>query len=165
MKYFQEAVKEFLYLYKYGMLPRGDVFSVYYPKLLKESVALFRLFYYAKDFEVFYKTALWARIYINEGQFICALYNAVIRRPDTLYIQLPPLYEVYPYAFFNSEVLEKAHHVKFYGKLGKENRSLKLFYLEFFKRSIGLRLSTIFLKFNLLIMKYQRLKDCFVSLR
>lgn len=113
----QDAVKEFLYLYKYGMLPRGDIFSVYYPKILKESVALFRVLYYAKDFDVFYKTALWARIYINEGQFVCALYNAVMQRPDTVYIQLPPLYEMYPYSFFNSEVLEKAHHAKVFGKL------------------------------------------------
>ncbi|KAK2586862.1 hypothetical protein KPH14_009800 [Odynerus spinipes] len=113
----QDAVKEFLYLYKYGMLPRGEVFSVYYPKLLKESVALYRLFYYAKDFDVFYKTALWARVYINEGQFVCAFYNAVIRRPDTVYIQLPPIYEMYPYAFFNTEVIEKAHHAKTFGKL------------------------------------------------
>ncbi|XP_015177942.1 PREDICTED: arylphorin subunit beta-like [Polistes dominula] len=116
----QDAVKEFLYLYKHGMLPRGNVFSVYYPKVLKESIALFRLFYYAKDFDVFYKTALWARIYINEGQFAYALYNAVIRRPDTVYIQLPPLYEMYPYAFFNSEVLQKANHAKVFGKLDSQ---------------------------------------------
>lgn len=113
----QDAVKEFLYLYKYGMLPRGEIFSAFYPKVLRESVALYRLFYYAKDFDTFYKTALWARIYVNEGQFVYALYNAVIRRPDTFYIQLPPLYEMYPYVFFNTEVLEKAHHAKTFGKL------------------------------------------------
>ncbi|KAG7210289.1 hypothetical protein KM043_011833 [Ampulex compressa] len=110
------VVKDFLYLYEHGMLPRGEVFSVYYPKLLKESEALFRLFYYAKDFDTFYKTAAWARIYVNEGSYVYALYNAVIRRPDTIYIQLPAPYEMYPYAFFNSEVLEKAHHAKLFGK-------------------------------------------------
>ncbi|EFN82403.1 arylphorin subunit alpha [Harpegnathos saltator] len=111
------AVKDFLYLYKYGMLPRGELYSPYYPKLRKETEALFRLFYYAKDFEIFYKTALWARIYINEMQFGEALYTAVIRREDTKFIQLPPPYEMYPYAFFNAEVLEKAHHAKLFGKL------------------------------------------------
>ncbi|KAI4501389.1 hypothetical protein M0802_003266 [Mischocyttarus mexicanus] len=112
----QNAVKQFLQLYKHGMLPRGSVFSIYYPELLRESVALFRLFYYAKDFDVFYKTALWARIYVNEGQFTYALYNAVFHRPDTVYIQLPSLYEVYPHAFFNAEVLQKAKHAKIFGK-------------------------------------------------
>lgn len=81
-------------------------------------LALFKLFYAANDFNVFYMTALWARVYVNEGQFIFALYNAVLRRPDTKYLQLPQPYEMYPYAFFNSEVLEKAHHPKIYGKLG-----------------------------------------------
>ncbi|XP_029035145.1 hexamerin-like [Osmia bicornis bicornis] len=116
----QDAVKEFMYMYKNGMLPRGEMFSPYYPKLLKEMVALFRLFYYANDFDTFYNTALWARIYVNEGQFYFALCNAVIRRPDTKYIQLPPPYEMYPYAYFNSEVLEKAHHAKVFGKLDSQ---------------------------------------------
>ncbi|CAK9828072.1 unnamed protein product [Anthophora retusa] len=110
------AVKEFLYMFKNGMLPRGELFSLYYPKMLEEMQALYKLFYTAKNFEVFYKTALWARNNVNEGQFFFALYNAVIRRPDTEYIQLPPPYEIYPYFFFNSEVLEKAHHVKVFGK-------------------------------------------------
>ncbi|XP_068986396.1 hexamerin-like [Bombus flavifrons] len=108
------AVKEFLYMYKNGMLPRGEVFSLYYPYLLKEMVALFRLFYYANDFETFYKTALWARNNINEGEYIIAFYNAVIRRQDTKFIQLPPPYELCPYLFFNSEVLQKSHHTSLF---------------------------------------------------
>ncbi|XP_076180888.1 hexamerin 70a isoform X2 [Ptiloglossa arizonensis] len=103
-------------MYENGMLQRGGIFSVYYPKLLKEMVALFNLFYNANDFDTFYKTALWARIYINEDQFVFALYNAVIRRPDTKYIQLPSPYELCPYNFFNSEVLEKAHHPKIFNQ-------------------------------------------------
>lgn len=101
------------------MLPRGELSSLYYPKLRKETEALFRLFYYAKDFDTFYKTALWARVYINEMQFGEALYTAVTLREDTKFIQLPPPYEMYPYGFFNSEVLQKAHHAKLFGKLGK----------------------------------------------
>lgn len=112
-------MKDFLYMYKYGMLPRGEICSAYYPKLMKETEALFRLFYHAKDFDTFYKTALWARIYINQMQFGEALFMAVILREDTKFIQLPPPYELYPYTFFNSEVLEKAHHAKLYGKLGE----------------------------------------------
>ncbi|XP_043262248.1 uncharacterized protein LOC122403032 [Colletes gigas] len=106
------AAMKFLSVYKSGMLGRGEMFSVYYPKLQKEMAALFDLFYYANDFEVFYKTALWARANVNEGQFTFALYNAVMKRPDTKYIQLPPPYELYPYYFFNSEVLNKVHHPK-----------------------------------------------------
>ncbi|XP_076243329.1 hexamerin 70a [Calliopsis andreniformis] len=110
------VVEEFLDMYKHGMLARGDIFSMFYPKILNEMEALFKLFYAANDFDIFYKTALWARINVNEGQFIFALYNAVLKRPDTKYIQLPPPYEMYPYGFFNAEVLEKAHHAKLFSQ-------------------------------------------------
>lgn len=115
---FQAAVKEFLSIYKHGMLPRGELFSLYYPQLLREMSALFKLFYHAKDFDIFFKTALWAKNNINEAQYIYSLYTAVITRPDTKFIQLPPLYEMCPYFFFNSEVLQKANHALIFGKLG-----------------------------------------------
>lgn len=119
-------MKNFLYLYEYGMLPRGELNTVYYPRHLKETEALLRLFYYAKDFDTFYKTASWARINVNEMQYTYAFYIAVTRREDTKFIQLPPLYELYPYAFFNSEVLKKANHAKIFGKLGEMMLEIKL---------------------------------------
>lgn len=112
-------MKNFLQLYEYGVLARGEINSIYYPKHLKETEALFRLFYYAKDFDTFYKTALWARVYMNEMQYMYAIFIAIIRREDTKFIQLPPIYEMYPYAFFNSEVLKKAQHAKLFGKPGE----------------------------------------------
>ncbi|XP_011305212.1 arylphorin subunit alpha [Fopius arisanus] len=117
----KDAVNHFIELYKFGFLPRGEIFSLYYPKQLEEMRSLFKLFFYSKDFETFYKTALWARNNINEGQFFCALYQAVIRRPDTVFIQLPPPYEFYPYAFFNTEVIEAAKNAKIYNKLTESN--------------------------------------------
>lgn len=57
-------------------------------------------------------------------QFGEALYIAVMLRNDTKFLQLPPPYEMYPYGFFNSEVLEKAHHAKLFGKLGKIQSNL-----------------------------------------
>lgn len=118
----QTAVKDFLYLYKYGTLPRGEIFSPYYPQLMKETKALFHLLYYAKDFDTFYKTALWARVHMNEMQFGEAMYTALTRREDTKFINMPPPYEMYPYMFFNSEVLHRAQHAKVFGKHG-EHRS------------------------------------------
>ncbi|KYN32236.1 Arylphorin subunit alpha [Trachymyrmex septentrionalis] len=115
------AVKNFLYLYEHGMLPRGELNSMYYPKLRKETEALFRLLYYAKDFDTFYKTALWARIYMNEMQFREAMYTAVTLRNDTRFIQLPSPYEMCPHQFFNSEVLKKAHHAKLFGEHSKND--------------------------------------------
>ncbi|KAF2901634.1 hypothetical protein ILUMI_04559 [Ignelater luminosus] len=94
------------------MLPKDEVFSVFYEYHLKQAVALFKLFYYAKDFETFYKTAVWARYYVNQGMFLYSFSVALIHRPDTYQMVLPPIYEIYPYYFFNTEVIQKAQHYK-----------------------------------------------------
>lgn len=108
--------KEFLYRFKLGMLRRGALFSVYYKEHREELRSLFKLFYYAKDFTTFYKTACWARLYMNEGMFVMALTTAVMYRADCKHIALPPMYEVYPQLFFNNEIIQDAHRIKMTGK-------------------------------------------------
>lgn len=56
-----EAVKEFVTLYTHGMLGFDELFTVIDEDLVKEARALFNVFYYAKDWDTFYKTMLWAR--------------------------------------------------------------------------------------------------------
>ncbi|XP_015604511.1 arylphorin subunit alpha [Cephus cinctus] len=118
-----KCVQEFMERYRYGMLPRGQVDSIYYQNILEETKCLFFVFYHAKNFDTFYKTAAWARVHINEGVFTYAFYLAVIHRPDTAYIQLPAPYEMNPYYFFNNEIMEKAHHAKFFGNLEHQGPS------------------------------------------
>lgn len=94
------------------MLPRGQIFSVFQQEQLKQAIALYKLFYYAKDFETFYKTAVWARQYINEGIYVYAISVAIVHREDTQGIVLPAIYEIYPNYFFNSEVIQKVRQYK-----------------------------------------------------
>ncbi|XP_034944756.1 LOW QUALITY PROTEIN: arylphorin subunit alpha [Chelonus insularis] len=103
------VVREFLYRFKLGFLRRGALFSVFYEEHREELRILFKLFYTAKDFSTFYKTACWCRHYMNQGMFITALSTAVMYRPDCKYIVLPPMYEVYPHLFFDNEVIQEAH--------------------------------------------------------
>lgn len=56
-----EAAKEFVTLYNHGMLDFDEIFTVLNEDLVKEVTALFNLFYYAADWDTFYKTMLWAR--------------------------------------------------------------------------------------------------------
>lgn len=56
-----EAAKEFIKLYNHGMLGFDELFTVMDEDLVKEVQALFNVFYYAKDWDTFYKTMLWAR--------------------------------------------------------------------------------------------------------
>lgn len=108
----KKAVEEFLALYKTGFLPKNVPFSIFYERQREEAVALFHLFYYAKDFDTFYKTAAWARVYMNEGQFLYSYYIALIHRPDTKGVVLPAPYEAWPDLFSESTVWQKIFRIK-----------------------------------------------------
>ena len=95
---------DFLTLYKNGMLKKDAIFTYYNQEMREEMMLLYRLFYFAKDFNTFYKTACWARIYLNPALFTTAFTTAVIYRDDTKYIRLPAIYEIYPNMFFDSKV-------------------------------------------------------------
>lgn len=110
-----EAVTEFLNFYRSGMLPRGEVFSIMNEIHRRQVIALFHLFYYAKDWSSFYEVATFARLNVNEGMFVYALTVAVLHRKDMTGIVLPPPYEVYPFYFFNYDVIRKAQQYKTLG--------------------------------------------------
>ncbi|CRL07340.1 CLUMA_CG020319, isoform A [Clunio marinus] len=113
-----EAVKEFVRLYNHGLLGFEEIFTVLNEEQSHEVNALFNIFYYAKDWETFYKVMVWARFHVNEGMFIYALTTAIYHRPDFVGIELPAIYEIYPYYFFHAEVLQKAHQYKMQGFYG-----------------------------------------------
>ncbi|XP_046991407.1 hexamerin-like [Schistocerca americana] len=100
------------YYVDYGFLPRGEVFSIYYEKNFYQAKALFELFYYAKDFDTFYKTAVWAKEHLNQGLFVYSYTVAVLHREDTKYVTLPAPYEIYPQLFVNAEVIQKAYDAR-----------------------------------------------------
>lgn len=56
-----EAVKEFMKLYHHGLLGFEEIFTVLNEEQRDEVAALFNIFYYAKDWDTFYKTMVWAR--------------------------------------------------------------------------------------------------------
>nr|4L37_A Chain A, Silkworm storage protein [Bombyx mori] len=107
-----KAYENFMMMYKVGFLPKNLEFSIFYEKMREEAIALFKLFYYAKDFECFYKTACYARVYMNQGMFLYAYYIAIIQRSDTASFVLPAPYEAYPQYFVNMEVKNKMDYVK-----------------------------------------------------
>ncbi|XP_017770758.1 PREDICTED: allergen Cr-PI-like [Nicrophorus vespilloides] len=93
-------------------LKQDEIFSVFHPEHLKQAVALFKVFFYAKDFATFYKCAVWARQHVNPGMFVYALSVAVFHCKHTEGIILPPIYEIFPHYFFTSEVITKAKQYK-----------------------------------------------------
>ncbi|XP_055373620.1 hexamerin-1.1-like [Condylostylus longicornis] len=120
-----DAVKEFVKYYKYGLMEKDEIFSIMYDEHRDWAVSLFHVFYYAKDWETFYNTMVWAKYHINQGLFVYSLSVAVLHRDDMHGMELPAPYEIYPYYFFNSEVIEKARTYRlnnFYGLKQVENK-------------------------------------------
>lgn len=81
------------------------------PTLRHEAELLFRVLYSAQDFDTFHKTAAWARLNVNELMYIYSLSVAILHRPDTWFLKMPPLHEVVPNYYFNEDVLQKAYDI------------------------------------------------------
>jgi hypothetical protein len=94
------------------LLPRGQVFSLFNERHRQQMITIFESFFFAEDWDTFFRTACYVRDRVNEGQFIYALSVAVLHRQDTRGIVLPPAYEIYPHLFVNSEVIHAAYKAK-----------------------------------------------------
>lgn len=89
-------------------LKKGEIFSVYNQKNLDQAILLFKLFYSVTNVEDLYKFAIWSQDLVNERMWSYALSVALVHRKDTFGIILPPIYELNPHFFFNSEVINVA---------------------------------------------------------
>ncbi|XP_063362934.1 sex-specific storage-protein 1-like [Cydia amplana] len=107
-----DVVDDFLELYQSGMLPRAEVFVDKNYKYVQEAIKVFHLFYYAKDWDVFLNVACWLRERINPGMFVYAFTACMFHHPEDRGILLPAPYEIYPYLFVNSDVINKAFILK-----------------------------------------------------
>ncbi|XP_068081328.1 hexamerin-like [Anabrus simplex] len=114
-----QEVKHFLNLYKHGqLLARDATFSMVNRGHVYLLERLYDVFYLAKDYDTFYKTACWARDRVHHAMFVYALSVAVIHRPDTHDIILPPPYEVYPELFVDTIVIQKAYEARMTNQQG-----------------------------------------------
>lgn len=107
-----DAAKHFVKHYHHGLIGHDELFSIYNPEHRDQVIALFDVLYYAKNWDVFYKTLVWARFHVNEGQFIYALTVALVHRTDMQGLELPAIYEIRPHSFFNGEVIRRAQLLK-----------------------------------------------------
>ncbi|OAD55592.1 Arylphorin subunit alpha [Eufriesea mexicana] len=107
------VVQNFMWWYNQGMfLSRDAIFTTFNFEQMKELQMLFELFYQAKDFQTFYKTAAWARIHMNNGIFTSAFTTAVLYRQECMNMRLPAIYEIYPNFFYDSNVIQEAQNLR-----------------------------------------------------
>ncbi|XP_076048338.1 hemocyanin B chain-like [Oratosquilla oratoria] len=94
------------------LLEQKHWFSLFNPRHREEALMLIHALLESEDFEHFKNTAAYFRERMNEGEFVYALYVAVTHSSLTKEVVLPPLYEVTPHMFTNTEVIQKAYTAK-----------------------------------------------------
>merc|ERR1712212_505386 len=94
------------------LLEQHHWFSLFNPRHREEALMLFDVLYHSKDFDTAKKNAAYFRERMNEGEFVYAVYVTVTHAEFCKGIILPPLYEVTPHMFTNSEVVQKAYSAK-----------------------------------------------------
>ncbi|KAK3870541.1 hypothetical protein Pcinc_024238 [Petrolisthes cinctipes] len=94
------------------VLEQHHWFSLFNTRQREEALMLVDVLLHATDSDTFFHCAAYFREKMNEGEFIYAIYVAVTHSPVTSDLILPPLYEVTPHMFTNSEIINKAYTAK-----------------------------------------------------
>lgn len=110
-----EAYDNFMHFYTFGFLGMNEIFAPFQSEQNEQMMAVFKLFYYAKDWDTFYHMMVWARFNLNPGMFIQSVSMAVLHREDFAGLILPAIYELNPYYFFNNHVIASAQKMKMQG--------------------------------------------------
>lgn len=114
-KFNAEAYENFMHYYDFGFLGMHEIFAPFQTEHNEQMLALFKMFYFAKDWDTFYNFMVWARFHVNPGMFIQSLTMAILHRNDFTGFVLPPIYEITPYYFFNNYVISSAQQMKMQG--------------------------------------------------
>jgi hypothetical protein len=109
VKYYVGAVQAGL------VQPKGTVYSNSISQLRKEVALLHRVFLSAKNYQTFLATAAWARVHVNEGQFVKAFVGAILQHPETQGVILPPLYEIVPQYYIDARIIQEAQNIAIQG--------------------------------------------------
>ncbi|XP_068211328.1 hemocyanin B chain-like [Palaemon carinicauda] len=115
-----EAAEHLVQEYKdHRLLEQHHWFSLFNERQREEALMLFDVFMQCKTWDCAVHNAAYWREHMNEGEFVYALYTAVIHSDLGHGIVLPPLYEVTPHMFTNSEIIQKAYTAKMTNQPGK----------------------------------------------
>jgi len=91
------------------VLERHHWFSLFNTRQREEALMLFDVLFHCKNWDCAVHAAAFFRERMNEGEFVYALYVTVIHAKSGEGLVMPPLYEVTPHMFTNSEVIQQAY--------------------------------------------------------
>lgn len=119
-----KVVKEFMDLCKRGIVQKNEVFNLNNKKHLDEAEGLFKVFYYANDWNTLYKAMCWARNFVSDRVFVYAFSVTLVHRDDLKGNELPPIFEIYPHYFINSDAIHSLQRYQMEGTVGNINISV-----------------------------------------
>jgi len=96
-------------LNEHRLLEQHHWFSLFNTRHQQEALMLFDLLMHCKKWICFIGNAAFFREHMNEGEFIYAMYTGLIHSDLGIGLVLPPLYEITPHMFTNSEIIQKAY--------------------------------------------------------
>lgn len=105
VKYYVGAVQAGL------VQPRSTAYSSSISQLRKEVALLQRILLSARNYQTFLATAAWARVHVNQEQFVKAFIGAVLQHPETQGVILPPFYEIIPQSYFDARIIQQVQNV------------------------------------------------------
>nr|XP_012214582.1 PREDICTED: hexamerin-like isoform X1 [Linepithema humile]XP_012214583.1 PREDICTED: hexamerin-like isoform X1 [Linepithema humile] len=118
VKYYVGAVQAGL------VQPKGTPYTSSISQLRKEISLLHRILLGTKNYQTLLATAAWARVHVNEEQFVKAFIAVVLQHPETQGIIVPPLYEITPQLYFDARIIQQAQNIAAQGvqvHVGQQN--------------------------------------------
>ncbi|KAK8381801.1 hypothetical protein O3P69_015072 [Scylla paramamosain] len=94
------------------LLEQKHWFSLFNTRQRQEALMLYDVLEHSTDWDTFAGNAAFFRVRMNEGEFVYAIYAAVVHSHLTEHVVLPPLYEVTPHLFTNSGAIQAAYKAK-----------------------------------------------------
>ncbi|EZA55827.1 phenoloxidase 1 isoform X2 [Ooceraea biroi] len=89
-------------------LGRQEPFSLFIPKHREMATSLIDTFLDMETFDDFLSTSIYCRDQVNPQMFVYAFSVAMLHRPDTRDIPIPPLTEILPEKYFDKRTLSRA---------------------------------------------------------
>jgi len=91
------------------LVERHHWFSLFNTRQREEALMLFNVLMNCKSWECALGNAAFFRERMNEGEFLYGLCTAAIHSPLGEGLVVPPMYEITPHMFVNSEIIQKAY--------------------------------------------------------
>ncbi|KAG8229579.1 hypothetical protein J437_LFUL010170 [Ladona fulva] len=89
-------------------LPRDENFSIFIPFHRDMATRLIEVFMGMRNYDDFLSASVYCRGRVNPYMYVYALSVAILHRPETKNLRIPPLAEIFPGKYVDSSVLVKA---------------------------------------------------------